>query len=186
MIACDRPGPTLRRGLGRPSAVDHQTGTRPLRDHGAHARRSGFDEPALRRSCSWGGPRATYGAVRSVAVRSRSLLRSLVLRGCNHPLSKRESVRNLSPSLPACFLNENNAPKSLILPLSRRRIIRPPRGDGEGAKACDLRGLGGRSSGRARRRRSREGPRPSSSGAGRARNTDTALTKGPAGAAGMG
>ena len=55
--------------------------------------------------------------------------------------------RKILPSLTAWFLNEFNAPNALILPLSRRRIITAPQGDGEGAKACDLRGLGVRSSG---------------------------------------
>lgn len=93
-------------------------------------------------------------------------------------LSRRERVRasgrETPPSLPACFPNQFNAANPLILRLSRRRMINAPRGDGEGAKACDLRGLEGRSSGRARRRRSRQGSRSHPSGAGRAWNTDTA------------
>jgi hypothetical protein len=89
-----------------------------------------------------------------------------------------DQTQTYSPSLQTCFPNEFNAKNPLILPLSRHGIIGGLQGDGEGAKACDLRGLGVRSSGRARRRRFRKGPRPSSSGAGRARNTDTALMKG--------
>ena len=71
-------------------------------------------------------------------------------------------AENFSPLLPAWLSHEFNAPNALILPLSRRRIMAAPQGDGEGAKACDLRGLGVPSSGRARRRRLRQGARLSS------------------------
>jgi len=62
------------------------------------------------------------------------------------------------------FLNEFNAPNALILPFPRRRIITAPQGDGEGAKACDLRGLEVRSSGKRSSAAvcSQGGPRPAS------------------------
>ena len=86
--------------------------------------------------------------------------------------------KNLPPSLPACFRKEFNAENPLILPFSRRRMINLTSRRWGGREACDLRGLGGRSSGKRSSAAASRGAAPHPSGAGRAWNTDTALDEG--------
>ena len=90
------------------------------------------------------------------------------------------ALKNLAPSLPACFPNKNNAPKTLILPYSRPPHNQPTSRHGEGAWPATLAALGSGRAGSARQRRLalRAGRDLHPSGAGRAWNTKTAWDAG--------